>query len=70
MHLGWIEPLEDTAQRLEDHRHQYQAAGRTPFFGLLIEGIDMLSNGSTFVEISDIISAWRSVISFRGRLSQ
>ena len=34
VHLGWIEPLEDTARRLGDLRHHYQAAGRTPTFGL------------------------------------
>ena len=34
VHLSWIERLEDTARRLEDLRHHYQAAGRTPSFGL------------------------------------
>ncbi len=34
VHLGWIEPLEDTARRLKDLREQYQEQGRTPFFGL------------------------------------
>ena len=34
VHLGWIEPLENTARRLEDLRHHYRAAGRTPSFGL------------------------------------
>ena len=34
VHLGWIEPLDDTAQRLEDLREQYRQEGRTPEFGL------------------------------------
>ena len=34
VHLAWIEPLEDTARRLEDLRHHYRAAGRIPSFGL------------------------------------
>ena len=34
VHLSWIEPLQDTARRLEDLRHQYQAVGRAPSFGL------------------------------------
>ena len=34
VHLGWIEPLEATARRLEDLRHHYETTGRTPFFGL------------------------------------
>ena len=34
VHLGWIEPLDETAQRLEDLREQYRQEGRTPEFGL------------------------------------
>ena len=34
VHLGWIEPLENTAKRLDDLRSHYRAAGRTPSFGL------------------------------------
>ena len=34
VHLGWIEPLDNTHKRLEDLRNQYQAARRTPSFGL------------------------------------
>lgn len=34
VHLGWIEPLESTAQRLDGLREQYQQEGRNPIFGL------------------------------------
>ena len=34
VHLGWIEPLEKTAGRLESLREQFQQTGRTPFFGI------------------------------------
>jgi alkanesulfonate monooxygenase len=34
VHLGWIEPLADTAKRLEALKAYYQKAGRTPVFGL------------------------------------
>ena len=34
VHLAWIEPLENTAERLDALREQYQKEGRTPVFGL------------------------------------
>ena len=34
MHLGWIEPLPDTARRLEALRGHFQGTGRNPAFGL------------------------------------
>ncbi len=34
VHLGWIEPLEATARRLDGLREQYQKEGRTPKLGL------------------------------------
>ena len=34
VHLGWIEPLESTAQRVDGLKEQYQKEGRTPIFGL------------------------------------
>ncbi len=34
VHLGWIEPLEQTAQRLEALREQFGQSGRTPVFGI------------------------------------
>jgi alkanesulfonate monooxygenase len=34
VHLGWIEPLEATAKRLEALRHHFAGTGRTPIFGL------------------------------------
>jgi alkanesulfonate monooxygenase len=34
VHLGWIEPLEDTDRRLEALRGHFQQTGRTPVFGL------------------------------------
>jgi alkanesulfonate monooxygenase len=34
VHLGWIEPLEDTARRLEALRGYFRKAGRQPVFGL------------------------------------
>jgi len=34
VHLGWIEPLEATAGRLQAIRDQFQRSGRTPAFGL------------------------------------
>ncbi len=34
VHLGWIEPPEDTAQRIADLREQYAAAGRPLSLGL------------------------------------
>lgn len=34
VHLSWIEPLEATAGRLKDLRHQFQQTKRAPVFGL------------------------------------
>lgn len=34
VHLGWIEPIEQTARRLEDLRGHFQKSGRQPVFGL------------------------------------
>ncbi len=34
MHLAWIEPLEETQQRLEALREQFSQTGRPPVFGL------------------------------------
>jgi alkanesulfonate monooxygenase len=34
VHLGWIEPLLDTARRLEALREHFQRTGRNPVFGL------------------------------------
>jgi alkanesulfonate monooxygenase len=34
VHLGWIEPLADTAKRLDALKAHFQKAGRVPVFGL------------------------------------
>ena len=34
IHLGWIEPIEQTAQRLDSLRKQFHKTGRTPCFGI------------------------------------
>jgi alkanesulfonate monooxygenase len=34
VHLGWIEPLKDTAKRLEALRGHFQQTGRQPVFGI------------------------------------
>ncbi len=34
VHLGWIEPIEQTAGRLDALRHQFGQTGRAPFFGI------------------------------------
>ena len=34
VHLGWIEPIERTSQRLDALRQQFDQTGREPFFGI------------------------------------
>jgi alkanesulfonate monooxygenase len=34
VHLGWIEPLKDTAKRLDALRGHFQQTGRQPVFGI------------------------------------
>ena len=69
VHLGWIEPLEATAGRLEALRHHFAQTGRRPVFGLRTHLVVRDSEAEAWDAAHDLIAHADPVVKAQRRLA-